>query len=154
MNICRFLKYRDVYAVGDCAHFKDPRSGQSAPPRAHIAVRQAKVVAHNILADIRGRDRKKYRYSNKCRSSLSGQFRCSDALLWPEAVWLFGKFSLADWLFLPSYWSTKSNQNHHGLAIILCVRSRCYLHQAKKVRDNVRLTCISTAYPDKVVNQH
>ncbi|MDO8491018.1 MAG: FAD-dependent oxidoreductase [Dehalococcoidia bacterium] len=53
-----------VYAVGDCAHFEDPRSGQPIPPRAHTAVRQAKVVAHNILAEIRGRDKKSYRYAN------------------------------------------------------------------------------------------
>jgi len=53
-----------VYAVGDCAYFEDPRSGQPIPPRAHTAVRQAKVVAHNVLAEIRGRYRKPYRYSN------------------------------------------------------------------------------------------
>ena len=52
-----------TYAVGDCAHFKDPRSGRAIPPRAHIAVRQAKVAAHNILAENRGRDKKPYRYS-------------------------------------------------------------------------------------------
>jgi NADH dehydrogenase len=53
-----------VYAVGDCAHFKDPRSGRPIPPRAHTAVRQGKVVARNILAEIRGRDKKPYHYSN------------------------------------------------------------------------------------------
>ncbi|MBI2868444.1 MAG: FAD-dependent oxidoreductase [Chloroflexi bacterium] len=53
-----------VYALGDCAHFPDPLSGQPIPPRAHTAVRQARVVAHNILAEIRGRDRREYRYSN------------------------------------------------------------------------------------------
>jgi NADH dehydrogenase len=52
-----------VYAVGDCASFKDPNTGQPIPPRAHIAVRQAKVAAHNILAEIRGRGKKPYRYS-------------------------------------------------------------------------------------------
>ncbi|MFH1003810.1 MAG: FAD-dependent oxidoreductase, partial [Chloroflexota bacterium] len=45
---------RRVYAIGDCAHFKDPASGQPVPPRAHTSVRQARVAAHNILADIRG----------------------------------------------------------------------------------------------------
>ena len=55
--------FSGVYAVGDCAHFKDHKSGQPVPPLAHIAVRQAKVVAHNILADIRGRDKKPYFYS-------------------------------------------------------------------------------------------
>ncbi len=53
-----------VYAVGDCAHFKDPRSSQPIPPRAHTTVRQAKIVAHNILAELRGRDKKPYRYSH------------------------------------------------------------------------------------------
>ena len=53
-----------VYGVGDCAHFEDPRTGQPIPPRAHTAVRQAKIVAFNILAEIRGRDKKPYRYVN------------------------------------------------------------------------------------------
>ncbi|MFC1964801.1 FAD-dependent oxidoreductase [Chloroflexota bacterium] len=53
-----------VFAIGDCTHFEDPVSGQAIPPRAHTTVRQAKVAAHNILAEIRGRERKPYRYSN------------------------------------------------------------------------------------------
>jgi len=56
--------FPDVYAVGDCARFEDPLSGKPIPPRAHTAVRQARIVAHNILADIRGRDKKPYHYSN------------------------------------------------------------------------------------------
>ena len=58
------LRFPEVYAVGDCAHFKDPKTGQPIPPRAHMAVRQAKIVAGNILAQIRGRDKKPYRYSD------------------------------------------------------------------------------------------
>ncbi|MBI2853081.1 MAG: FAD-dependent oxidoreductase [Chloroflexi bacterium] len=53
-----------VYAVGDCAHFEDPKTGYAIPPRAHNAVRQGKVAAMNILADIRGQDKVPYRYSN------------------------------------------------------------------------------------------
>ncbi|MBI3931624.1 MAG: FAD-dependent oxidoreductase [Chloroflexi bacterium] len=53
-----------VYAVGDCAHFENPRSGQPIPPRAHTAVRQARIVAHNILAELRGRDKQPYRYAD------------------------------------------------------------------------------------------
>jgi NADH:ubiquinone reductase (H+-translocating) len=53
-----------VYALGDCSHFEDPLSDQPIPPRAHTTVRQAKVVAANILADIRGTDRKPYRYTD------------------------------------------------------------------------------------------
>ncbi|MFC2021426.1 FAD-dependent oxidoreductase [Chloroflexota bacterium] len=53
-----------IYAVGDCAHFEDPRTGIPIPPRAHIAVRQAKIAATNILAEIHGRDKKPYFYDN------------------------------------------------------------------------------------------
>jgi NADH dehydrogenase len=56
--------YPGVWAAGDCASFEDPKSGLSVPPRAHIAARQAKVVAYNILAEIRGTDKKLYRYSS------------------------------------------------------------------------------------------
>ncbi|OGO45783.1 MAG: hypothetical protein A2Z05_02905 [Chloroflexi bacterium RBG_16_60_22] len=56
--------HRRVYAIGDCAHFKDPGSGRPIPPRAHTTVRQARIAAHNILADIRGRDKRPYLYSN------------------------------------------------------------------------------------------
>jgi NADH dehydrogenase len=52
-----------VYAAGDCVHIKDPKSGHPIPPLAHTAVRQARVVAKNVLADIRGLSRKTYHYS-------------------------------------------------------------------------------------------
>jgi NADH dehydrogenase len=64
-----------VYAVGDCAHFKDSRSGQPIPPRAHTAVRQAKVVAHNIIADIRGRDKISYRYTQNAEMVSLGTYK-------------------------------------------------------------------------------
>jgi NADH dehydrogenase len=57
------LEAPGVYAVGDCAHIKDPRSGRPIPPLAHTAVRHAKIVARNILADIRGENKKPYLYS-------------------------------------------------------------------------------------------
>ncbi|MBI2849636.1 MAG: FAD-dependent oxidoreductase [Chloroflexi bacterium] len=58
------LGFPGVYALGDCAHFEDPQTGKPIPPRAHIAVRQAKVVARNVLAEIRGLDKKPYFYDN------------------------------------------------------------------------------------------
>ena len=53
-------KFPGVYAAGDCAHFKDPFSNQPLPPLAFTAVRQAKVIARNILSDIRGGEAKPY----------------------------------------------------------------------------------------------
>ncbi|MCL4535026.1 MAG: FAD-dependent oxidoreductase [Bacteroidetes bacterium] len=54
--------YPGVYALGDNAHFDDERMGQPLPPTAHIAVRQPKVVAANIVAELEGRPKQPYRY--------------------------------------------------------------------------------------------
>jgi NADH dehydrogenase len=64
-----------VYAIGDNAHFEDERTGQGIPPRAHTAVRQARVAAKNILADIRGYDRQPYHYSQSSEAVSLGASR-------------------------------------------------------------------------------
>jgi NADH dehydrogenase len=56
--------FPNVYAIGDCAHFKNPNSDQAIPPKAHTAVRQARTAVSNILADIRGGEKRPYIYSN------------------------------------------------------------------------------------------
>lgn len=60
----QLLDFPNIYAVGDCASFIDPKSGQAIPPKAHTGVRQAKVAAFNILADIKGKEKRPYIYSN------------------------------------------------------------------------------------------
>ncbi|MBI4295004.1 MAG: FAD-dependent oxidoreductase [Chloroflexi bacterium] len=47
-----------VYALGDSACFVDPGSGHPLPARAHVAVRQPRTVAQNILADLLGGEKK------------------------------------------------------------------------------------------------
>lgn len=89
-----------VYAVGDCAHFKDPRSGQAIPPRAHTAVRQAKVVAHNILAELRGRDKKPYRYSQNTEMVSLGTSR---AILRLYGLRIYGIPARVVWLVSYSF---------------------------------------------------
>ncbi|OGO39856.1 MAG: hypothetical protein A2147_04445 [Chloroflexi bacterium RBG_16_57_8] len=60
----QLVDYPEVYAVGDCAHFAHPKTGRPIPPKAHTGVRQAKVAADNILAEIRGKKKRPYVYSN------------------------------------------------------------------------------------------
>ncbi|MBI4301200.1 MAG: FAD-dependent oxidoreductase [Chloroflexi bacterium] len=43
-----------VYALGDNALFINPKTGRPLPARAHVAVRQPRTVARNILADLLG----------------------------------------------------------------------------------------------------
>jgi NADH dehydrogenase len=89
-----------VYAVGDCAHFDDQKSGQPIPPRAHTGVRQARIAAHNILAEIRGRDKKPYRYSKPAElvslGASKAMFRFHDLRLYgflARLIWV-GAYSL------------------------------------------------------------
>ncbi len=79
--------FSGVYAVGDCAHFEDPVSGYPIPPLAHTAVRQARVVAHNILAEIRGRDKKAYHYSHNAEAVSLG---ASKAVFRYRGIRLYG----------------------------------------------------------------
>ena len=44
-----------LWSLGDCAVVPDRRSGKPYPPTAQHALRQAKVVAQNIVASLRGR---------------------------------------------------------------------------------------------------
>ncbi|MDP2729809.1 MAG: FAD-dependent oxidoreductase [Dehalococcoidales bacterium] len=89
-----------VYAVGDCAHFKNPRSGRPIPPRAHTAVRQARVVARNILANIRGRDKRLYHYTNSAEAVSLGS---TDAAVRFYGLRLYGLLARLIWLLGYSY---------------------------------------------------
>jgi NADH dehydrogenase len=84
-----------VYAVGDCAHFEDQSTGKPIPPRAHTAVRQARIAARNILAEIRGRDKKPYRYSS---SSEVVSLGASKAVFRFHSLRLYGFPALLIWL--------------------------------------------------------
>lgn len=52
-----------VWAVGDCAAVPDPaRPGQPCPPTAQHAIRQGRLAAHNIAADLGYGAAKPFRY--------------------------------------------------------------------------------------------
>ena len=51
-----------VWAVGDCAHIPDPATGKAFPPTAQHAIREGKVLAHNIVASINGTAKKPFKF--------------------------------------------------------------------------------------------
>ena len=53
---------RGVWAVGDCAWSIDARSGEPAPPTAQHATRQARCVAENVAATLRGTERRAFSF--------------------------------------------------------------------------------------------
>jgi len=54
-----------VWALGDCAHIPDPKTGEPYPPTGQHAVREAKQLAYNIAATIREGDKKPFQYTTQ-----------------------------------------------------------------------------------------
>ncbi|MGQ0543628.1 MAG: NAD(P)/FAD-dependent oxidoreductase [Blastocatellia bacterium] len=52
--------FEGVWAVGDCASIIESKTGRSYPPTAQHAIRQGKVLAHNLKAAIRGGKKKPF----------------------------------------------------------------------------------------------
>jgi NADH dehydrogenase len=52
-----------VWAVGDCAAIRDPRTAKLYPPTAQHALREGKVLARNLRAAICGGTKKPFVYS-------------------------------------------------------------------------------------------
>lgn len=57
-------EYPGVWAIGDCSHAIDPKTGRPHPAAAQHAVRQGKHAAENIIAAMSGRTRKPFLFSS------------------------------------------------------------------------------------------
>ncbi|NJM08414.1 FAD-dependent oxidoreductase [Candidatus Gracilibacteria bacterium] len=55
--------YPGVWALGDCAEVPNAHDGQPSPPTAQFALREAKTLAHNIHASIKGGELKAFRFA-------------------------------------------------------------------------------------------
>jgi NADH:quinone reductase (non-electrogenic) len=51
-----------VWALGDCAVVPDATTGASCPPTAQHALREGRVLARNIVATLKGKPMKKFRF--------------------------------------------------------------------------------------------
>lgn len=54
--------FAGVFAIGDCAHFRDPRLQDALPPTAQVAVQQARCLADNIAKELRGERKEPFVY--------------------------------------------------------------------------------------------
>lgn len=64
----------DVWALGDCAAIPDPQ-GKPYPPLAQHALREARQLAKNILAVVRGAAPQPFVYSSKGTLAALGQYK-------------------------------------------------------------------------------
>jgi NADH dehydrogenase len=51
-----------VFALGDCATVRDPGTGAAYPPTAQYAIREGVVAADNVMAALRGKAPRVFRY--------------------------------------------------------------------------------------------
>ena len=89
-----------VWAIGDCAAVPDPAKGgrEQCPPTAQHAVRQGKVVAHNIAAALgaaHGAPRK-FKYKAKASFVNLGRYKA------------VGKLSRASFRGFPAWWMART----------------------------------------------
>ncbi len=64
--------WEGIWAIGDCASIPNLDGKGSHPPTAQHAIREAKIAAHNILAEIRGKPLKQFRYKTVGQLSSLG----------------------------------------------------------------------------------
>jgi NADH dehydrogenase len=58
---------------GDCAAIPDRRTGQFYPPTAQHALREAQVVAHNVIASVRGKEKKRFDFMTIAQLAAIGR---------------------------------------------------------------------------------
>lgn len=72
-----------VYAVGDCAGFVNPKTGQPLPQNVPVAEAEARRAARNIIAEITGQERQPFRPLARYPYILAigGAYAISDLLI-------------------------------------------------------------------------
>jgi NADH dehydrogenase len=72
----RFLEVKDfpeVFAIGDCALFFDPKTNRPFAPTAQLAEAQAKIAAKNLHALIRNKERTEFTYESRGQMAIIGK---------------------------------------------------------------------------------
>ncbi|MFC1592625.1 NAD(P)/FAD-dependent oxidoreductase [Candidatus Omnitrophota bacterium] len=87
--------FTGTYAIGDCAHFQDSVTGAVARPRAHNAVRQAKITAKNLTANLLYKKQTEYHCSDSAEIISLGR---SNALLRVNNFWFHGILAVLIWV--------------------------------------------------------
>ncbi len=82
----------NIWAIGDCALIPNLEGGGNCPPTAQFAIREAKILAHNIAASFSGWKKKEFRFKalgmmgalghQSAVAELFGKFKFSGLLAW------------------------------------------------------------------------
>jgi NADH:ubiquinone reductase (H+-translocating) len=111
---------QSVWALGDCASVKDPYSGELYPPTAQYALREADMVAYNILATIDGKPRLAFHFKSLGALCVVGhQTACAEIAV-PFGGSGSVKFSgLAAWLLWRGIYLAKLPSTERKIRVLL-----------------------------------
>jgi NADH dehydrogenase len=71
-----------VWALGDCASIRDAKTGQSCPPTAQFALREAELLARNIKAQLEGSPLREFHFNSLGALCVVGhQTACAELTL-------------------------------------------------------------------------
>jgi NADH dehydrogenase len=82
-----------LWAIGDCAAVKNARTGQMCPPTAQFALREAEVLASNIIAGINGQPARAFHFDSLGALCVVGHQTACAELRVPFASNTFWRFS-------------------------------------------------------------
>jgi len=64
-------EFPGVYALGDCASITDHHTGRPYPQTAQHAIREGKVLAHNIISVINQKENKRIKFNYKTKGMMA-----------------------------------------------------------------------------------
>jgi len=65
--------FPEVFAIGDCCYLLNPQTNRPYPPTAQSAEAGAKVVAYNLQAMIKNKEKKKFVFSSRGQMAIIGK---------------------------------------------------------------------------------
>ncbi len=106
---------KNIWCLGDCASIPDPNSkeGRPYPQLAQHALREAKVLAANILATIDGQPTQPFIYSNKGVLAALGHFRGVGR------IYKFRIYSFPAWWVWRTYYLLQMPQWQRRIRIVI-----------------------------------
>ncbi|HVX01609.1 MAG TPA: NAD(P)/FAD-dependent oxidoreductase, partial [Nitrososphaera sp.] len=72
----RVQGHQNIWAIGDCAYILDEKNGEQFPPTAQYAIREAELVANNLVASLTHEQHfrlRKFAYSRKAQMAIIGK---------------------------------------------------------------------------------
>ena len=94
--------YPEIFVGGDQAYFAH-HTDQPLPGMAPVALQQGHAIGKNILDEVRGRNRKPFRYRDKGQMATIGR---NKAIVEIGSFKFFGSFAWLTWLLVHIYYLT------------------------------------------------